>query len=301
MTEAGTGTEVGAGTGVDGRAGAGVDGGRVEIDVGRDEVDWVSGLLWSVGVDAVEERDDRVTGRTTLVTAPDSAALRAALGDRWPVRALPPDESVHDRWRAWARPVRCGRLTVVPAWMATEVDGEVDGEVVVRLDTGRAFGHGAHPTTQAVLEQVVARVRPGMGVLDVGCGSGVLAVAAAALGAERVVALDIDDEAVRVTRRNAEANGVADRVTVSTTPVTEVDGDFDLVLANIGAATLIELAGSLVDRVAPAGALTLSGLLADRRDDVLAAYPDMVVAAEIIEDGWCTLTLTHTPEPDLLQ
>jgi ribosomal protein L11 methyltransferase len=286
--------------------------GRIEIDVGRDEVDWVSGLLWSVGVDAVEERDDPVTGRTTLVTAPDSPGLRAALGDRWTVRSLPADDTVHDRWREWARPVRVGHLTVEPVSgdmgqgnrgrMSPETGGGVGAGVVVRLDPGRAFGHGAHPTTRAVLDQVVARVRPGMGVLDVGCGSGVLAVAAAALGAGRVVALDIEEEAVRVTRRNAEANGVADRVMVSTAPVTEVDGDFDLVLANIGAATLIDLAGSLIDRVAPAGTLTLSGLLADRRDDVLAAYPDLVVAAEVVDDGWCTLTLTLThPEPNSLQ
>jgi len=267
--------------------------GRVEIDVGRDEVDWVSGLLWSVGVDAVEERDDRDSGRTTLVTAPDSPELRSVLGDRWTVRALPADDSVHDRWRAWARPVHVGRLTVVPAW----TEGPVEGEIVVRLDPGRAFGHGAHPTTRAVLDQVVARARSGSTALDVGCGSGVLAVAAAALGAGRVVAVDLDDEAVRSTRANAEANGVADRVAASTTSLVEVDGRFDLVLANIGAATLVDLARPLTERLAPGGALVLSGLLADRRDDVLAAYPDLVVATEAIDDGWCTLTLTRPTTP----
>jgi ribosomal protein L11 methyltransferase len=262
--------------------------GPVEIDVGRDEVDWVSGLLWSVGVDAVEERDDPATGRTTLVTSPDSPELRAALGDRWTVHAMPADDSVHDRWREWAQPVHVGRLTVVPAW----TDGPVDGGVVVRIDPGRAFGHGAHPTTRAVLDQVVARVRPGVAVLDVGCGSGVLAVAAAALGAERVVAVDVDAEAVQATRSNAEANGVA----VSTSTLAEVEGRFDLVLANIGAATLVDLARPLVGRLAMGGALVLSGLLAERRDDVLAAYPDLVVAAEAVDAGWSTLTLTH-PTP----
>jgi ribosomal protein L11 methyltransferase len=266
---------------------------RVEIDVGRDEVDWASGLLWSVGVDAVEERDDPTTGRTTLVTAPDSPALRTVLGDRWTVRVLPADDSVHDRWREWAQPVHVGRLTVVPAW----TDEPAGGGVVVRIDPGRAFGHGAHPTTRAVLEQVVARVGPGVAVLDVGCGSGVLAVAAAALGAGRVVAVDLDDEAVRATRANAEANGVA----VSTTALADVEGRFDLVLANIGAATLVDLARPLTERLAAGGALVLAGLLADRRDDVLAAYPDLLVADEAVDDGWCTLTLTRPPHPNLLQ
>jgi ribosomal protein L11 methyltransferase len=279
----------------------GAEGGRVEVDVGRDEVDWVSGLLWSVGVDAVEERDDPATGRTTLVTAPDSPELRSALGDRGTVRGLPADDTVHDRWREWARPVHVGRLTVEPVSgdmsqadpgrMSPEAAG---GVVVVRVDPGRAFGHGAHPTTRAVLDQVVVRVRPGVTVLDVGCGSGVLAVAAAALGAGRVVAVDIDDEAVRATRRNAEANGAADRIAVSTTPVTGVDGRFDLVLANIGAATLVELAGPLVDRVAHQGTLVLSGLLADRRDEVMAAYPQVVVDTEVVDDGWCTLTFVRS-------
>jgi ribosomal protein L11 methyltransferase len=113
-----------------------------------------------------------------------------------------------------------------------------------------------------------------------------------------VVAVDIDDEAVRATRRNAEANGVADRIAVSTTPVTGVDGRFDLVLANIGAATLVGLAEPLVDRVRPGGTLVLSGLLADRRDEVMAAYRQVVVDTEVVDDGWCTLTLVRS-DPDV--
>jgi ribosomal protein L11 methylase PrmA len=317
---------------------------RVEIDVAADEVDWVSGLLWSVGVDAVEERDGDVAGRTTLVTAPDTPALREALGDRWTVRVLPVDDSVLDTWRAWAVPVRCGPLVVLPAWVAGDaasdegtatadvasgrgadhrsraagevddaVDADGDGGVVrdggpdepgqrqrpsgedvtVRIDPGRAFGHGAHPTTRAVLGQVVARVAPGSTVLDVGCGSGVLAVAAVALGADRALAIDLDDEAVRATVANAAANGVADRVTASTTPLDQVGGAYELVVANIGAATLIELASPLAARVAPAGALVLSGLLHDRRDELLAAYPGFAVDAEVVEDGWCTVALVR--------
>jgi ribosomal protein L11 methyltransferase len=165
--------------------------------------------------------------------------------------------------------------------------------VTVRIDPGRAFGHGAHPTTRAVLGQVVARVAPGSTVLDVGCGSGVLAVAAVALGADRALAIDLDDEAVRATVANAAANGVADRVTASTTPLDQVGGAYELVVANIGAATLIELASPLAARVAPAGALVLSGLLHDRRDELLAAYPGFAVDAEVVEDGWCTVALVR--------
>jgi ribosomal protein L11 methyltransferase len=109
-------------------------------------------------------------------------------------------------------------------------------------------------------------------VLDVGCGSGVLAVAALLLGAARATALDVDPEALEATARVAADNGVADRVTVGGTPVGELDLVADVVVANIGAAALVDLAPDVAVRVAAGGWLVLSGLLADQADEVVAAY-----------------------------
>jgi ribosomal protein L11 methyltransferase len=142
-----------------------------------------------------------------------------------------------------------------------------------------------------LLEELDRRVAGGESVLDIGCGSGILAVAAARLGAGRVVAIDIDPGAAEVTRSNAAANGVT--VDASTAPVADVPGTFDIVLANIGAAVLRELAAELQARVAPGGVLALSGLLSDRWEDVAARYAGTATSAEL--DGWISLVVSTSP------
>ena len=122
---------------------------------------------------------------------------------------------------------------------------------MVLIDPGRAFGSGSHPSTLLALAALEALVLPGSTVLDVGCGSGVLAVAAARLGAGRVVAIDIDPAAHEATLDNAARNGVA--VEVSATPLGEVAGRFDVVVANLLAPTLVELAAPLGERVGEQG------------------------------------------------
>jgi ribosomal protein L11 methyltransferase len=128
-----------------------------------------------------------------------------------------------------------------------------------------------------VAEVLAGEALAGKTVLDVGCGSGILALVALALGAKTTVAIDVDPDAVAVTRENAERNGAADRVSAATTSVGEVTGRFDVVLANIEAKTLVELAPALVARVAPGGLLVLSGILAadvapDQTEDVRRAF-----------------------------
>ena len=127
-----------------------------------------------------------------------------------------------------------------------------------------------------------------------GCGSGVLSVAAARLGASRVVGVDIDRDAPPVTRRNAVANGVGDIVVASNDDVRAIDDRFDLVLANIGAATLAELAAALADRVGADGSLILSGLLDEQTVWVLDAYADWEVVERLERDGWVAFTLVRT-------
>lgn len=264
----------------------------VQVDLPADDVDEASGLLWASGVTSVQEID-LDGGRCRLVAGVDGEAaareVRGALGDRWSVAAYVADyDGWLDAWRPFARPVRVGRIVVHPAWEAVDA---APGDVLVAIDAQRAFGQGNHPTTRLVLAALDAVLQPGDRVLDVGCGSGVLGIAAARLGAGAVRAVDIEDEAVAATRANAATNGVADRVEASSTPVEEVRGGFDVVLANILAPVLGELAAVIAARVAPGGALVLSGLLAGQRADVLAAYPGFAVTAERELEGWLALTL----------
>jgi ribosomal protein L11 methyltransferase len=136
-------------------------------------------------------------------------------------------------------------------------------------------------------------------VLDVGCGSGVLGVTALLLGAERVVAVDVDPAAVQATGQVAAANGVAGRVQVSTDPVAEVAGAFALVLANIGAGVLVELAPSVTARVAADGHLVLAGFLDADAARVCEAYRrhGLTELHRIDDDGWACLTLVAESAP----
>lgn len=192
-------------------------------------------------------------------------------------------------WKEGLDPVTVGAVTVAPPWAAGP------GDLVI--DPGQAFGTGHHETTrtclhllQQFLEPVEAdsgRSRPDCSVLDVGAGSGVLAIAAARLGA-RVVAVDTDPAAVAASRRNAEANAAA--VDVRHGSVEVAQGPFDLVIANLDTATVIRLAGQLVDRVGPDGTLVVSGISVEREREAAAALRD-AGAAPVSHRGreWATL------------
>jgi ribosomal protein L11 methyltransferase len=249
----------------------------VRIEVPSAVVDLVSGLLWSAGVAGIEERPSSVDpdGRVELRAGAEAGVVDdvlATVGDRWPVEVEGVEvDAGLDEWRDWARARRAGRrLVVAPAWMELP-DWVAADDVVVHLDPGRAFGSGAHATTRLCLAELEALVRPGDDVFDVGCGSGVLSVAAALLGSGRVVAVDIDPEAVRVTNANAARNGVSDAVSASLTRAEEVSGRFPIVVANIAASTLIEMAPALTGHTTPGGRIVLSGVLADQSPAVTAA------------------------------
>ena len=176
-------------------------------------------------------------------------------------------------WKEHYHPLRVGtRVTVRPPWhdyLPTE------DEVVVILDPGMAFGTGMHPSTKLAVLGLEEELRPGIRVLDVGTGSGVLAIAAVLLGAEAVDAVDIEPVAVRSTMENAERNGVADRIQAEAGSVgddTPFTGPYPLVVANIIARVLIELSVGLAATVAPGGALVLSGIIESREPAVRRAF-----------------------------
>jgi len=223
----------------------------------------------------------------------DAHLLRAALANALPeseIRSLEQQTLEDQPWeRAWLddfHPMRFGRrLWVCPAGQRPP---QADA-VVLDLDPGLAFGTGTHPTTALCLQWLDGAELLGKRVLDYGCGSGILAIAAALLGAESVVAVDHDPQALEATRDNAAKNGVADRIQVlppQRTPETE----FDLLLANILAGTLVELAPLLTPRVAPGGRLLLSGILEEQAGQVEAAYSEYFdLKPPSSQEGWVLL------------
>jgi ribosomal protein L11 methyltransferase len=263
---------------------------RVEV-AGAGERELVADRCWALGATAVGEHDASLeVGFTTDADARAAAADLASWRPGLPVEVVDAAEGLAaalEAWRPFARPLRVGPLHVRPAWLDADDDPPAAGERVVVVDPTLAFGYD-HPSTVACLEAVAELAGPGRSVLDVGCGSGVLALAAAALGAGPVVAVDTDPVAVAATASAARAAGLS--VDASDRPVGEVPGRFDLVLANIGARALRELAPAIAARVAPGGRVVLAGLLAEQVPDVAEAYLaeglELVAVGE--RSGWAS-------------
>lgn len=211
-------------------------------------------------------------------------------GRGWPAVVRPLGGGHLAAWHANTRPVIvAGRLWVCFPW--TELDRS-RAPLLVEIDPGSAFGAGGHPTTRLLLGELVQRVQGGESVLDVGCGSGVLSVSAARLGAGSVLAVDVDDGAMAATRANAVRNHVAATVVAAATPVAELAGRFDVIVANIAAATLVELAAPLQSLLAPNGWMGLSGLSPAQVSVVAAAYPRTRVVTTPTDDDWAAVVVT---------
>lgn len=194
-------------------------------------------------------------------------------------------------WVLRRRPARVGRLEIVPADTAAPPGA-------LRLVDAPAFGTGLHPTTALCLQAIVdaAQDQPPQSVLDVGTGSGVLALAALVLGVPRATAIDIDSEALRIAGENARINALDERVELLSGGPEDVNGTWPLVLANVLAAPLIEMAPALVRRVAHRGALVLSGIAAGVEPDVDRAYRRLGMTRRSLRSrsGWVALELLAT-------
>lgn len=180
-------------------------------------------------------------------------------------------------------PIRVsGRLWIVPSWHETPDPAAVN----LILDPGMAFGTGSHPTTRLCLEWLERNVSDGCTMLDYGCGSGILAIAAARLGAGQVAGVDIDPQAVEAARANAERNGVSALFADSAEPVA---GEYDLVVANILSNPLRVLAPAISAHVRPGGRLALSGILREQADEIIAIYAQWMPlqVADMREDWVC--------------
>ncbi len=176
------------------------------------------------------------------------------------------DEDWLEAWKATVTPIHIGRFLVRPTWS----DAQEAGAITIALDPGMAFGTGLHPTTQQCLEAVSYLDLEGLRVLDVGTGSGILAIAAAKRGAREVVGVDTDPLAVRAAKENAETNGVA--IDARAGSAADVDGAFDVVLANLVGPVLVQVAPHLRARLRTSGSLVAAGITTQAERDVLSAF-----------------------------
>lgn len=198
------------------------------------------------------------------------------------------DKDWEREWMDNFHPMQFGkRLWICPSWREVPDPNAVN----VMLDPGLAFGTGTHPTTALCLAWLDGLDLTGKTVIDFGCGSGILAIAALKLGAKQAIGIDIDPQAILASRNNAAANGVADRLQLFLAKDQPKDLIADVVVANILAGPLKELAPQIITLVKPDGDLGLSGILATQAESVCEAYQDAFVLDPVVEkEEWCRIT-----------
>ncbi|NPV90228.1 MAG: 50S ribosomal protein L11 methyltransferase [Firmicutes bacterium] len=230
--------------------------------------------------------------------------LRARLAALWGEKEAQGRVSLHEvreedwaeAWKRFYRPIRVlDRLIVVPAWEGYRPE---PGELVIELDPGMAFGTGQHPTTLHCLKALAGRVKPGDSIIDIGTGSGVLAIAAAKLGASRVLAIDVDPLAVKIAEENFRKNRVEDRIQVSTGDLLAGAGPgeaagYDLIVANIIADTIKRLGPQAYSFIKPGGCFIGAGIIRERLDEVLAVLKETGFSVEEINETgeWSTVVM----------
>ena len=214
-----------------------------------------------------------------------------------------PEEEWLAQWRDSYLPLRVGRrLVVKPSWHCwPPPDGSLpasDDDIIIELDPQMAFGTGHHPTTQLCLEALEDLVQPGCSVVDVGCGSGILGIAAAKLGASEVMAVDNDPIAIEIARENVAKNGVADCVSLAVAEgLRGVERRFDVIVANINTPVIVALSSSLAAHLAPGGAAAVAGIPTVRAPRVASALRQagLWVEATRTMGAWvCLIALRRT-------
>lgn len=222
----------------------------------------------------------------------DVAAILAAAAEQLGLPAVPNftvDAVEEQNWvqltQSQFDPIRVSeRLWIVPSWHESPDPAAIN----LILDPGMAFGTGSHPTTRLCLEWLERTVQPGDSVLDYGCGSGILAIAAAKLGATRVAGVDIDPQAVLAAQANAERNAVHAEFADSAAPLA---GEYAVVVANILSNPLRVLAAAICAHVRPGGQLALSGILREQADEIIAVYaPWIALAVADVREDWVCLS-----------
>lgn len=273
----------------------------VELDVDSVDAELVSASLLDLGSTGVEERpanDGRATIVAWFAATPDLAELAAALAsartlDADVARAAAstlragstPDDDWLKLWKRGFEPTPVGsRLLVFPSWKRDEALA-IPGRTRIEVDPGMAFGTGTHETTRLCMEWLDANWRGGS-LLDVGTGTGLLAIAAVRLEpATRAVACDVDPIAIEVAKENAGLNGVADSIAFDVCGPDGVEGQFDVVLANLTADVILFVRDALFARTRPGGTLVLSGVLVEQAAGVVAEMTALGMSLEWRRDA----------------
>ena len=200
------------------------------------------------------------------------------------------DSDWKDRWKEYFKTTKITDSFVIkPSWEEYKPE---DGELVIDIDPGTAFGTGTHDTTSGCIKLLEKYMRGWMTVLDVGSGSGILSIAAALLGSENITAVDIDPEAVRVSRENVKINGFSDRVTCMEGDLAkDIDDKYDIVVANLMADLVVDLSSDVRNHLNPGGLYISSGILIEKEAEVIEALEkNSFTVLEVIEKGeWCAI------------
>jgi ribosomal protein L11 methyltransferase len=278
---------------------------RLSVHSTGASLDALSGALYLAGYEGIEILDGpagqgQVTVRAYAVARHGLEELARVVSavpgcDMGGIEEIPVEDWA-EGWKQYFKPVEVGQgLVVLPPWAAPQAHA---GRVAVVIDPGHAFGTGTHASTRLVLEaleRVLPRVPLKGPVVDLGTGSGILAIAAVKLGLAPVVAIDIDPEAVGEARRNARVNGVGPFVRFVEGDQHDVPDGARLVLANISAPVHRAIAPLLSQRLAPGGRALLAGLLVDEIEGVARAWPSGWELRQAVSDEWALLELAAPP------
>ena len=259
-------------------------------------------VLEIANIDLIDEEllhKDRTKGRIHIYISPEDNPAEALsfIKERLTAENIPYEinsdscdvESCLENWKKYFQPTNIGeKLLIRPIWRD---DYDPQGRIVLNLEPGLAFGTGTHETTRLCLEALEKYVSQGDTVLDVGCGSGILSVAALLLGAGSATGIDIDELAVKSSVQNAQLNHVEDRYTgIHGNLAEKAKGRYDIITANIVADAIIMLSGDIEKFMDENTIYIMSGIIDTRLDDVLSALPPSIVVTEQFEDkGWICL------------
>ena len=286
---------------------------ELSITVPQEYVEPISYLFrrYGKGVSTEWAGDGRVLLRTYITTGSRQRMARIDVGIRLVgsiepigdlvVRELPEDEDWMNSWKSHFKILRIGRhLVIKPTWLELDSDIGPD-DIIIELDPGIAFGTGYHPTTATCLQAMEQHLTPGMTVLDLGSGSGILTIAAIKLGAQQVIALDIDSQAVSAARRNFRRLGINKQVKLARGSVphpTAGPKSIDLAMANISARGVVDRSPFILTALKPSALFIASGLLNTQKQEVVDALEPLGFSpiSEWPQDEWVTL-LYRAPSP----
>ena len=288
---------------------------ELSITVPHEYVEPISYLFgrYGKGVSTELAGEGKVLLRTYLTTGSRQRMARIDVGIRLvgaiepigdlEIRKLPEDEDWMESWKSHFRILRIGkRLVIKPTWLELDFTASPD-DIVIEIDPGVAFGTGYHPTTDTCLQAMEQHIAPGMTVLDLGTGSGILTIAAIKLGAGLVTALDIDSQAVTAARRNFRRLGINKQIRLGQGSVphpTAPAGDFDLAVANISARGVADRCPFILTALKPGALFIASGLLNTQKEEVAAVVEPLgfSLISEWPQEEWTTL-LYRAPKTPL--